>query len=894
MPLAPGSKLGHYALAELIGKGGMGEVYKALDTKLNRHVALKVLPGALANNPERMARFQREAQLLASLNHPNIAAIYGLEDSGSHSAIVMELVEGDTLKGPLPISEALRLAKQIADAVEYAHDKTVIHRDLKPANIKVTPEGQVKVLDFGLAKALDDAGSSRVEGDPMDSMSPTLTMGGTQAGVILGTAAYMAPEQAKGKRADRKADVWSFGVVLYEMLTGKRVFGGETMAETLASVMMAQLSFADLPNETPAPLRKLVTRCLDRDLKRRVQSMGEVRIALEDILSGAATEEVKVVVQPTPTNTALIPWAVAALATVAAIAGIWAPWRTPEPSRVVRFEVPPPPKNSFDNGLQLSPDGKYLMFTTPTVGPDKGIFVRALDTLESRKVALWSQNPVPFWSADSRFIAYQQDGKLKKVDIAGGPPIPLSDAPASFGGGAWNAENVIVFGDRGGPLKQVSSAGGVPVLLTKLDAKREELAHVLPSFLPDQKHFLYFARSSKPELTGVYIGEIGVAPDKQESKLLMATSAAAVYTSSPDLREATKGLGFLLFLREATLMAQPFDAEARELRGEPVPIADQIAVTSYAFGRFSASANGSLVYATGGDGATSQLTWFDRNGKNLGTIGQPARYGALRISPDGTRVAVDKFDVAGSDLWLIDSVPGGKNDRFTFTPQRETAPQWSPDGSQIVYATLGSVFALFKKPTNLSGKEGEIFKTSEQKVLMDWSRDGKSLLFGVYGGSAIDLWTLDLADNKPTPFANTPAREIAGRFSPDGRWVAFHAVPADRSEVYVRPFPANESGGQQMVSVGGGSFPMWRRDGRELYYRNAGVLYAVDVTPGPAPKFGQPRQLFQFGPTADPGSPAYNSDVTADGSRFLFNLYSGATDGATPLTVVLNWTAGLK
>jgi Tol biopolymer transport system component len=388
-----------------------------------------------------------------------------------------------------------------------------------------------------------------------------------------------------------------------------------------------------------------------------------------------------------------------------------------------------------------------------------------------------------------------------------------------------------------------------------------------------------------------------VPPEQQDSKLLVATPNSAVYTPAPDPREATRGLGFLLFLREQTLMAQPFDAKALVLKGEPVPIADQVGSTNYGFGRFSASLNGGLAFATGGAASNpTQLTWFDRQGKNLGVIGQPGRYGALAIAPDGLRVAAEKYDGTGSDLWLIDSAPGGKNDRFTFDPGRETSPVWSPDGTQIIFAsnTGGGVLNLFKKPSNLAGKEEELFKSAENKVAMDWSRDGKTLSFNPFNPDS-DIWTLSLSDKNATLFFKTNVRDYAGRFSPDGHWLAYGSIVTGRSEVYVRPFPANEAGGQQMVSLGGGTHPLWRRDGKELYYRsNDAKVMAVDITPGAALKFSQPKPLFPYGQLASADSPAYYWDATSDGSRFLINIRGDETTTSAPLTLVLNWTSGLK
>jgi serine/threonine protein kinase/Tol biopolymer transport system component len=876
MPLSKGDRLGPYEILALVGQGGMGEVYRAHDDRLRRDVAIKI------SNAQFTERFAIEARAIAALNQTNICHLY---DVGP-SYLVMEYVEGEDLKGPLDFNDALPIIHQLIDGIEAAHEKNIVHRDLKPANIKITPDGVVKILDFGLAKATDPQALSG--SNPANS--PTVTIGATAVGTILGTAAYMAPEQAKGKAADKRSDIWSFGVVLYEMLTGLRLFQGESTVEVLGGVLNKD---PDL-SAAPARVHKLLRWCLEKDRKQRLASISDARRLLDDVeqafgLPGQVPVQAKGLLHS-------FGWVAAALMAVTAAVTLWAPWRAPAPApQLQRFEIAPPDQSGFNNPLQLSPDGRHLVFTS--AGEGRAIWVRSLDTLQARKIAPWNQNPGPFWSPDNRFIAFQQDGKLKKVDITGGPPTTLCDAPQNFGGGAWNGDNVIVFGNRGGPLMQVPSAGGVPVALTKLDEKRGDTSHAFPSFLPDKKHFVYQIRSSKAEFTGIYIGVVGVPPEQQDSKLLIATANSAVYTPSPDPREGTRGLGFLLFLREQTLMAQPFDATALKLKGEPVPVAEQVAFTNYGFGRFSASLNGGLAFFTSvGVGTPTQLTWFDRQGKNLGTIGQAGHYGALAIAPDGSRVAAEKYDGAGSDLWLIDSSPGGKSDRFTFGPGRETSPVWSPDGSQIVFAsdTGGGVLNLFKKPSNLAGKEEDLFKSEQPKVAIDWSRDGKTLSFSPYVPDS-DAWTLNMSDKKATLFFKTDARDYAGRFSPDGHWLAYTSQVTGNYEVYVRPFPANESGGQQMVSLRGGYFPLWRRDGKELYYRSLdNKVMAVEVTPGAALKFGQPKPLFLVGTLAPVDSPAYYWDVTADGSRFLINLIGNETATSAPLMLVLNWTAGLK
>jgi serine/threonine protein kinase len=866
-----GDQLGPYSVLEQIGRGGMGEVWKARDTRLDRIVAIKT------SRQQFSERFEREARAVAALNHPNICTLH---DVGPNY-LVMEFVEGAPLKGPLPLEEVLRLGRQLTAALEAAHEKHITHRDLKPGNILLKPDGSIKVLDFGLAKI-----AAPVRTDlPVDE-SPTLTMGMTEAGMILGTAAYMAPEQAKGKEVDKRADIWAFGVVLYELVTGSRPFTGGDMPEILAAVIHQQPDLEKVPFE----LRRLIRKCLEKDPGKRLRDIGDVWELLEvapTVVPGGTGS---------PAQAKGLPHWVAGLVTIVAGIGIWAPWRTPPPApQIERFEIAPPDKIAFDNPIALSPDGRHLAFISAG-SVDKSVWVRSLDTLQARKIAPVSGNPNPFWSPDSRFLGFQQDGKLKKVDITGGPPTTLSDAPTTWGGGAWSADNVIVFGNRSsGSLMQVPAAGGVPVALTKLDEKRGDINHMFPSFLPDQKHFVYLRRSSKAEFTGIYIGTVGVPPEQQESKLLIATANSAVYTPSPDPREATKGLGFLLFLRDSALMAQPFDADALELKGEPVPIADQVASTNYGFGRFTASLNGALAFVTGGSGEASKLTWFDREGKNLGTIGNPGRYAALAIAPDGSRVAAEKMDGSASDLWLIDAAPGGKNDRFTFDPARETSPVWSPDGTQIIFASSrdGGVMNLFQKPSNLAGKEEEVFKSPESKMANDWSRDGKKLSLSTFAADS-DMWTLNLADKKPTLFFKTSVRDNYGRFSPDGRWLAYASQVTGTYEVYVRPFPANEAGGQQMVSLGGGSRPLWRRDGKELFYYSDNKVMSVEVTPGAALKFGQPKVLFTAGAQPSTDGPYYQWDATADGSRFLINQAGGETGQAAPLTLVKNWTAALK
>jgi len=882
MSLTAGSKLGPYEVLAMIGKGGMGEVYRAHDPRTGRDVAIKV-------SAERFSeRFDREVRAVAALNHSNICTLY---DVGPNY-LVMELVEGESLDalikpGPLPLATAMNYARQIAAALEEAHEKGVVHRDLKPGNIKIKPDGTVKVLDFGLAKV------PAAEAGPPSANSPTLTMSMTQAGVILGTAAYMSPEQARGKKVDRRADIWAFGVVLYEMLTGEQLFQGETVADTLIEVATKQPAW----EKAPTSLLPLLQKCLEKDPKKRLRDIGDLDLLMVEAPptapSGRGSEATS--------SGKWAAWGVAALGVVAASALAAIHFREPaQPApELSRFQIPAPEKSAFNNALLLSPDGRKLAFVTSGEGGNR-LWVRSLDTLQARVVAPWGQNPGPFWSPDSRFIVYQENGKLKKVDVSGGPPISLCDAPLAFGGGAWSPAGVIVFGDRAGRLMQVPAAGGVPAPLTNLDTARQETAHGFPSFLPEGRHFVYLRQSSEAEKTGIYIGSIDAKPEQQDTRLLLATSQAAVYTPAPDPREATKGLGFLLFLRDGTLMAQPFDARKLALAGEPVPIAEQVGSVPYGYGHFTASDTGALAYRVGGGSAPiSQLTWLDRQGKVVGTAGQPGPYNSLAIAPDGARIAVERAEPKGGDLWLIESVAGGKSERFTFDPGTETAPVWSPDGSRIMYASShDGGLNLYQKLSNGAGNEEPFFKSSEQKYPSDWSRDGHTLIYtAVDPKTQPDILSVpvegDVGSRKPTVFLSTQFNEMRGKLSPDGRWLAYQSNESGKNEIYVQPFPVSaDRAGKHLISNGGGGEPIWGRDGKELFYVNQNKIMAAEVSTGAVFKAAPAKLLFETNLGGVNGA-GYLYDVTGDGQRFLVKA-AGGEGAQEPITLVLNWTAALK
>ena len=917
MPLTIGTRLGPYDILSAIGAGGMGEVYRAHDTRLNRDVALKVLPEAFSRDGQRMARFDREAKVLASLNHTNIAAIYGIEESGLIKALVMELVEGPTLAervkvGAIPLDEALPIARQVADAVEYAHDTNVIHRDLKPANIKVTAEGTVKVLDFGLAKALSDEPTQ----EDM-SNSPTLSMAATRAGMILGTAAYMSPEQAKGKVVDRRADVWAFGAVLYEMLTGKQAFTGEDVTEILVSVMSKEPAFDTLPASTPPAIRNLLRRCLDRNIKRRLQSAGEARIILEDVLSGAvpgADAAEAIPVAPCSSRATWIATGAAAALLLALGALSFVHFReTPPAARPARFFVGPPEKTVFYSAPQVvtvSPDGTRLAFLAGTASaPELAIWVRPLDSLTAQLLPGTTGAGQPFWSWDSRYIAFFADGKLKKIDVSGGPPQVLCDSPnvqsGSGGHGSWNRDGVILFphGGGGSAIFRVSAAGSAATAVTTLDSASGETEHLWPHFLPDGDHFVFLALNRDVGKSTIRIGSL----KSKETRFLLNAESFAMYAPP----------GYLLYQRDGTLMAQPFDASALAFTGDAFPIVEQVQV-NISNGRvaFDVSRNGVLAYRSTGAFHT-QLTWFDRSGKELGRIGETGAYSSPALSPDGKRVAMFRngpaVGSAGStgDVWIADLTRNAQT-RLTFDTAFHMNPVWSPDGARIAFnSTRNGVSGLYVKNSNSAGEEELLVKASQTAAPEHWSLDGRFLIYGDATDLGRDEFLLPLAGDpstssgqapsagsgqvgKPVPFAKSSYAEMHGQFSPDGRWLAYLSNESGRPEIYVRSFPSGE--GEWQISTGGGVQPRWRRDGKELYFIALdGKLMAVSIASGATFSAGTPQTLFQTRIYGLIPSNYYTQqyDVTPDGQRFLINV--DATDtNAAPLTVVLDWTAGLK
>ena len=886
----------------------MGLVYRARDTKLNRDVALKVLPDAFASDADRLARFTREAQTLASLNHPNIAHIHGLEESGGVRALVMELVEGDDLsqriaRGAIPIDEALPIAKQIAEALEAAHQQGIIHRDLKPANIKLRPDGAVKVLDFGLAKAL--APGQDQSSATHQSQSPTITSPAmlTGLGIVLGTAAYMAPEQAKGREADKRSDIWAFGCVLYEMLTERRAFDGEDMTDVLGAVVRLEPRWEALPSDLPAPVRTLLHQCLVKDRRRRVGDVAAVLFVL-DHLAGVAPAV------PVASRSNRTAWLAAALAVIAVIATAVVALRTSRSGAVatdpVQFTIAPPEKTVFGGPaaggtgnlaqLAVSPDGRNIAFVAGAPSAFQ-IWLRPVASADARPMPGTEGSAFPFWSHDSRSIAFFAGGKLKKVAIAGGPPVVLADVAGGLGG-SWSRDNVILFGSVRSGVFRVSSAGGVPTAVTTL-AEGED-AHRWPHFLPDGKHFFYTAVTGTccPADTPGTI-KIGSLDQGEPAVALLQADSSATY-----------GSNHMLFARDrTTLMAQAFDPDARQLAGDVVPVAERIIPEGSRYVSASVSENGTIVYAPGGSVDPHQLTWFDRAGTLLGTLGQGGVDVNLSLSPDERQVALAlrSGSPENLDIWTIDIARNRRN-RVTTDAQPEGWPVWSPDGTRIVFGRiprgiggLPEKARLVQTLINGTGPNETLVEAvgtpsrpcgPRQCFLTpsDWSADGRYVLYTFSGTfpRTQDIWALPLVgDRTPFPVAQTEFAESLGTFSPNGRWIAYTTDEPGQPNVYVQPFL--RAGRKYRISPNGGRNPHWRADGKELFYlAPAGTMTAVpiDVTETLA---GVPKTLFPAGVVSANQSYA----VTRDGQRFLVNRPQNAATAA-PLTVIVNWTSTLQ
>jgi eukaryotic-like serine/threonine-protein kinase len=895
--------IGPYRVLGKLGEGGMGEVYRARDTKLNRDVAIKILPPAFANDPDRLARFRREAQVLASLNHPNIAAIYGFEDSGSVHALVLELVEGETLadrlagksrsqrdSGPglkskveglrtatgLPIDEALAIARQIIDALEAAHEQGIIHRDLKPANIKVRDDGTVKVLDFGLAKLAEAGGAGRAEGAGraaaagLNTQSPTITTPAmTAAGMILGTAAYMSPEQAKGRPADKRSDIWAFGCVLYEMLTGKRAFDGEDVSDTLANILKSEPDWSSLPQDTPVSLRRLLERCLEKTRNRRLADIADARHDFDDTsaTTGAAASPVA--------GTRLaerFAWVGAVLLAIAA--GYVVASRsnkTIEPGEV-RFEIETPVTVERQS-IALSPDGGRIVFVANSPGVRK-LWIRALDSTSARPIDRTDDARYPFWSPKSDKVGFFAQGKLKVLTVSTGDIQVVINAPRGLGG-TWNSDNVVVFAPTfGGPLQRTSLTGSTSDV-TKLSGS--SVRHASPRFLPDGRHFLFYADGSDAD-RGVYIGQLN---DPSARRVVQNADAAAEFATA----------GYLLYPRGGALVAQPFDPVGLRVTGDPVQVAESIDFdVQQSATALSAATNGTFIYRSRTDaGNGARLAWFDRDGRETERADRLADANAngFAVSHDQKRVAISRGLQRG--IWLMDLA------RPMIEPLLAAGnqPVWSRDDSQIAFSAPKNsrILDLVVARADGNGSDDLLLATSQNKTASDWSPSGDVLLFrSIDPVSRSDLWAMPMhGEHKPWVVLKTDADERDAQFSPDGQWIVYESDRSGRSEIWLQRF--GKPGPARMISSGGGTQVRWRKDGREIFYvRQDGTLMVVAVENLPAdpsvePSVGTPSQLFPI-PVLSGGPGLQQYTPSLDGQRFLVNVNRERPE---PISVVLHW-----
>lgn len=904
MPLDPGARLGPYEVLAPLGAGGMGEVYRARDPRLGRDVAVKVLPAGLSADAERLRRFEQEARAAAALNHPNILAVHDLGQHEGAPYIVSELLEGETLRErltgtALPVRKAVEYAVQMAQGLAAAHEKGITHRDLKPENVFVTGDGRVKILDFGLAKLTQAepalSGMSALPTTPPDTLP----------GVVLGTIGYMSPEQVRGQAADHRSDIFAFGVIVYEMLAGRRAFRGETAIETMSAILKEDPP--DLPvteRHIPPALGRIIDRCLEKNPAARFKSADDLAFALETLSSPSERSETRAALPDVPARGARDrrPWLAlgavcgGVVATIAAVAATYLR-PAPAPAPVYRSAILPPTGVTVPAAptpyarFALSPDGRRLAFIGAEAGGATRLWVQLLDSQNAVPLPGTEGAVLPFWSPDSRFIAFRAGGQLKRIDASGGPPLLVTDAVGQAGT-AWGPDGTILIANfPGGPIQRVPASGGTPLAATKLGSASGETYHAYPSFLPDGRQFLYLAVGSKATGPGSPNGIYVTALDSTERKLLVPGGSNAVYAQ-----------GYLFYLRDQTLLAHPFDVERLELTGDPAPVAENVATggASGTAGGFSVATTGVFAYQTGSAeiggqaGVLTQLTWFDRDGKRIATVGDEARAGDLALSPDGLRTTISVFDLArrSRDIWFVD-IARGLRTRFTFDAAAEQASVWSPDGNRIVFnSRRKGHFDLYMKASSGAGADEELLATNLDKTPLDWSPDGRLILVGSFldPQTRNDLWILPVDDGrKPYPYLQTPFDEGQGRFSSDGRWVAYVSNESGRSEVYVAPFPG--PGGKWQVSTTGGVWPRWQHNGKELFYRAPDNRLMVAEVNGSGSAFavGAVRPLFTL--PAFGGGSAY--DATPDGQRFLVNAPSEQST-AVPITLVVNWPALLR
>jgi len=880
MSVSPNTTLGSYTILSKIGEGGMGEVWRARDSKLGRDVAIKVLPAAFSADKDRLARFEQEAQSAGALNHPNILVIHHIGTHDGSPYIVSELLEGETLRdrmggNPLPQRKAIDYALQIAHGLAAAHDKKIVHRDLKPDNLFITKDGRVKILDFGLAKLVG------TDGDGLQTDIPTRKVN-TDPGTVMGTVGYMSPEQLRGQQADHRSDIFSFGAILYEMLSGRRAFRGQSTADTISSILREDPPDLSETNKAVSPaLERVVHHCLEKNPEERFHSANDLGFAIEALSGSAGTTTTVLPLPPTKKRsfTRLLPWVVAGTAVIAAAILSWLYFGKPAAVvQPVSFAISLPKEAIEASAPVISPDGRTLAFVLVSEGK-RSIYVRPLGQLEAQPLAGTEDASMLFWSPDSRRIGFFSNDKLKKVEVTGGPTQTLCDAKGAYGG-TWNSSDVILFALETKGINRVSAAGGTPTRVLPFDESRKETLQTWPYFLPDGQHFLYQSWNGRSDTSAIFVAAL----DTADRKFLLNADSSPLYASP----------GYLLFARGNTLTAQSFDARKLNVSGETFPVVEQIGYNrNNSYCHASVSVDGTLAYLSGGV-ISRQLIWFDRNGKQLESLGPPSEINDVVLSRDGKRIAIQRAVDGNFDIWLMD-VARAVPSRFTFEAATEDNPIWSPDGNFVAFSSAGlgePEISINRKPSTGLGNPEVLLKSDKGQEPTDWSTDGRFILFNQYeqktGG---DIWVLPLfGDGKPYALLNSEFEETTGRFSPDVHWFAYTSNESGRTEVYIETFP--KTGGKWLVSNGGGGQPHWSPDGKELFYIAPDKrLMSVEIKTGSAVEIGAPKPLFTSKVASYDAPNRYV--VAPDGQRFLVNAPAGDAT-ASPITVIVNWASGLK
>ena len=883
MGLASGEKLGHYQIQGAIGAGGMGEVYRASDSRLGRFVAIKVLPAEYANDPEHMARFEREAKLLASLNHPHIATLHGLEESGSVRALVMELVEGPTLadriaQGPLPLEEVLAIGRQVADALEFAHERGIIHRDLKPANVKLTASGEVKVLDFGLAKALE---SDATRTDHSDS--PTFSMNATRAGILLGTAAYMSPEQARGKPVDRRADIWAFGVLMIEMLSGQQAYAGETASDSMAAIITREPDWSMLPPNVPAHIRELLRRCLQKDPRKRLRDIGDARLELDETTSEDANPAASVKLHSYTVTSKLLIGGITIFTLTAGAAIAWFLRPAAAPAVVARVSQAFPQKQAISLGLRgllaISPDGAKLAYVA-----NQRLFLRPLNSLEAAEISGSEGATSPFFSPDSQWLGFFAGGHTKKVPVGGGAPTTIADIEGSTA--SWGTDGTILIGSGFAGISAISPNGSAPFVVVN---PSPNMVFSKPEFFPDGKSFIYIRGrpSDVAELEAVVR-----SLDRDDTTVVLRGAQQVQYVPSGHLVYATAG----------NVLAIPYDVRTRRVTGDAVTMALKVnwSLTG-SLTHIAISDTGTMVYlpAPSDPGATMRLVSVSSSGKATVLPLEARDYSDPRVSPDGRRIVVH-LQGDQNDIWVVDPTRGALS-RLSFDPGEDETPAWSPDGKTIAWSSSRAdvIRGVYMRAADGSGQERLAWKLDKHCHVREWLADGKSLLLEIQNpGSGTDIWRLDISDkDKPnaTPILQTPYNERNSRVSPDGRWIAYVSDESGRDEIYIQSFPT--LGSKLQATSSGGDQPVWSRDGHSLFYRGGGSMQQVSFKADASLSIGKPQALFpdRYESPQVGGHTSY--DVGPDG-RFVMIESAQAQDNSGPqrpeLVFVFNWFEELK